>query len=309
MVADFGCARAAGGDAHGDPRYNSPQLWCGKEVSFKTDVWALGMMMYEMLSGGILAFTDEPNISGWSAWYTYDNGRLFKKLQKAMQTPGSQPNWNRISNSGEAMNLVQGMLAYDKRDRIELKDVACHPWFASVRGTSQALPSDLGGTLYKRAVHSDLKMALLNLVASKLQGEQLEYYKQVWQKFDTDHSGTLDTVEFMKVLAELGLDPAAAHEIKMIADVDGDGKIDFNEFVGVIFNKEQLTEAQFEEHLASIFVDFSGSLTEKITAQQLSQAFSDGMPYTIIKQLFDEIDADGDGMVDYAEFKDFVSKM
>merc|ERR1719387_3069550 len=47
MIADFGCVSGDGSGATGDPRYNAPELWKGGVVSFASDVWALGVMLYE----------------------------------------------------------------------------------------------------------------------------------------------------------------------------------------------------------------------------------------------------------------------
>ncbi len=61
MVADFGIARALGvtdgqsltqtGLAIGTPPYMSPEQWTGRDVDGRTDVFALGCVLFEMLEG------------------------------------------------------------------------------------------------------------------------------------------------------------------------------------------------------------------------------------------------------------------
>lgn len=56
-LIDFGIARfadsqlTATGDLIGSPAYMSPEQWRGITVDHKTDVWSLGVLMFEMLSG------------------------------------------------------------------------------------------------------------------------------------------------------------------------------------------------------------------------------------------------------------------
>ena len=47
-------------------------------------------------------------------------------------------------------------------------------------------------------------MALLNLVASKVQGPALEPFRQAWSRYDRDNSGVLDIGEFKALINELG---------------------------------------------------------------------------------------------------------
>jgi WD40 repeat protein len=59
-LMDFGIARVIGGERHtktgvlvGTPEYMAPELWEGKEADKMADLYALGVMAYEMLTGEV----------------------------------------------------------------------------------------------------------------------------------------------------------------------------------------------------------------------------------------------------------------
>lgn len=63
VITDFGLAgepAADGGDLAGTPRYMAPELWRGAAASKASDVYALGVIFYEMVTGAA-PFSDEPS--------------------------------------------------------------------------------------------------------------------------------------------------------------------------------------------------------------------------------------------------------
>ena len=68
---------------------------------------------------------------------------------------------------------------------------------------------------------------------SKLSEEQVAELKQAFAAMDTNNDGQVTKEELKSLLSQLGesVDDAVIDEMIKIADVNGDGKVDFNEFV------------------------------------------------------------------------------
>merc|ERR1712070_1182089 len=94
----------------------------------------------------------------------------------------------------------------DPRQRAALSAALSSPWFRSQSDALGTMPEDVANMLKERSEHSDLKMVLLNMVASKLQGDNLNHYQALWMSFDQDRSGTLNESEFVQMLMAQGMD-------------------------------------------------------------------------------------------------------
>jgi len=71
-LMDFGIARVIGGERHtktgvlvGTPEYMAPELWEGKEADKMADLYALGVMAYEMLTGEVPFTGNTPMAVGY----------------------------------------------------------------------------------------------------------------------------------------------------------------------------------------------------------------------------------------------------
>mmetsp|Transcript_129648 Transcript_129648/g.223937 ORF Transcript_129648/g.223937 Transcript_129648/m.223937 type:complete len:794 (-) Transcript_129648:272-2653(-) len=316
MIADFGCAKGVNVASSGDPRYQPPERWIGGAAgngstpgTYACDVWALGVILFELMSGGMLIFTNHRNICGFNAWKTAMGGELFRRFQQGMLTPGFEPTWTQIQSSGCAMPLCKAMLTRDITKRITLDDALAHPWFNIIAEEPVELEVGVSQHLRKRATLCSLKVALLNLVAQKLQNASLETYHKVWKQFDKDENGVLTIDEFDEMLQSpaLGLDAATAVELHSMADIDGNGNVDFNEFVALMFDPQTMTPAELEQTFKSMFNDLVGTKSE-LSQEELAAAFP-AQANTLIPQLFQNMDTDGNGKVSFSEFSEFLSTM
>jgi len=73
VVSDFGIARTAGGtvttiSTPGTPDYMAPEQWLGRKLDARTDVYALGVTLFSMVTGGERPFIGEsPDAEGTTA--------------------------------------------------------------------------------------------------------------------------------------------------------------------------------------------------------------------------------------------------
>ena len=83
--------------------------------------------------------------------------------------------------------------------------------------------------------------------------EKLDEYKEAFDMFDKDHSGTISVDEIAKIMKNFG-NPMSKDEIReMIKDIDtsGDGELDFDEFV-TLMQRQEVVEDDDDEVLRAL---------------------------------------------------------
>lgn len=116
-ITDFGFARVIEGDMDtsgqfskvGTPLYMSPQILNDQKFSAKTDIWSLGMMLYEMLYGK----------TPWTANSPY---QLFENINTYPLDFPDKP-----IRSQEVKDLLKLMLIVEDRERISWIELFNHP--------------------------------------------------------------------------------------------------------------------------------------------------------------------------------------
>ena len=104
----------------GKMAYNAPEMLRGESYDFKVDVWSLGVVLFEMLTG-ILPFPAK-------------NQHLLERMIISRDL-----NFYRVRESPwflslNANSLVQQMLVKDPTKRISLQEAIEHPWFTDKNG-------------------------------------------------------------------------------------------------------------------------------------------------------------------------------
>lgn len=108
-VSDFGLAKLSSATTHltrtgamlGSPRYMSPEQWRGDDVTAQSDIYSLGVTLYEMLTG------EQP----------YEAGAPYGYMHHALSTPFPSPSNLNSGVSTALDNVVHSMCAKDVRQR------------------------------------------------------------------------------------------------------------------------------------------------------------------------------------------------
>jgi len=148
-----------------------------------------------------------------------------------------------------------------------------------------------------------------NLTGSdQLTEEQVAEFKEAFSLFDKDGDGTVTTKELGTVFRSLGQNPTAAELQDMIngVDADGNGTVDFPDFLSLMSRKMKDTDT--EEELIEAFKVFDKDGGGFIDAAQLrhvmtnlGEKLTDDEVDEIIKEAEDPT-KQSDGVIDFQEF-------
>jgi len=130
-------------------------------------------------------------------------------------------------------------------------------------------------------------------------------FKEAFDEFDKDGSGTISTKELLGVMRSMGQNPTEDELLALVMEVDlnGDGTIDFPEFLEMM--KQKSSEADQEADLKEAFKIFDRDKDGFIDMKELKKV-ANMLGATLSKEEVDEFmkeaDIDGNGKLDYDEF-------
>ena len=305
MVADFGCVKSIGQAASGDPRYEDPLCTRGYPKGSWSDVWSLGVTLFELVSGGMMPWVYRRNVKGFEAFMFAEGGRhpnqygrLYMEFEQSRR--GMVPiDATRCVSGQLAQDLVGKMLTLDPQARISIPDILEHPWMELIGSDEEvALEAEAMEALAARTKGNRLNVGLLNLVGAMLEGDALEFYRGIWSKYETSGDGLLAQSEFEEMLTDGDLnsggpgglcekveDAPPAADIFQLADVDGSGHVSFDEFVGMMFDPDQLTDEDKLTYIKSAFGVLAGE-DGSVSAQEFSDFFKGQDSDDFVNDLF-----------------------
>merc|ERR1712025_349846 len=130
-------------------------------------------------------------------------------------------------------------------------------------------------------------------------------FKEAFDEFDKDHSGTISPEELLGVLRAMGQNPTEDELLNLVleVDIDGNGTIEFEEFLTMM--KKKASEADEEADLREAFKIFDRDKDGFISMKELKKVCS-MLGTMLTKEELDEFmaeaDKDGNGKLDYDEF-------
>ena len=110
-ILDFGIAKMLQEDSNqtncfmGTLAYSSPEQMEGRELDARSDIYSLGVMMFQMLTGKMPLYADPHNFSGWYRTHRLQMPRSFESANSSVKLPKSLE------------NLVMSCLAKSPNDR------------------------------------------------------------------------------------------------------------------------------------------------------------------------------------------------
>ena len=137
-----------------------------------------------------------------------------------------------------------------------------------------------------------------------LDKESIDECKEVFDLFDKDKDGAIETKELGHVLNALGVNPTQSELLEMIneVDVDGLGKIKFQAFLELYKRKKNASDS--EEDLIEAFkvLDKDGNgIIEASELRHLLTNLGNALSEEEADEMVREVDIDGDGLINYHE--------
>ena len=142
-------------------------------------------------------------------------------------------------------------------------------------------------------------------MVENLSEEKITEFKAAFELFDKDRDGTITTKELGILMRNLGQNPSEEELKQMIreVDLDGNGTIDFKEFLCLMVKKMKGTDT--EEELLEAFKVFDRDGNGYITSHELRYIMTnlgEGLTPEEVEEMVKDADLDTDGQIDYDEF-------
>ncbi|CCF59500.1 hypothetical protein KAFR_0H00900 [Kazachstania africana CBS 2517] len=147
-------------------------------------------------------------------------------------------------------------------------------------------------------------------MTAKLTNDQIRQYKEAFDLFDTDHSGSISATELATVMRSLGLNPDESEVEDLIneIDIDGNHEIEFNEFLTLM--ARQTDSGDSTQELIDAFKVFDKNGDGLISFSELKQVFKsvgEDMSEEDMEQMFQDV-TNGSNVMTLSQFMTIFSK-
>ena len=283
----------------GTPLYIAPEV-LNNNYNEKCDLWSCGVILYIMLCG-VPPFTGENDDEIYCA---VKQGRV----------SFDEAEWDSVSS--DAKDLILKLLTKDISKRYSARQALAHPWIRKQKNKENIVNSN---TLRKivnnlkrySATHKLQQATLAYIVHNLTRKEDTDHLRAVFIHFDDNGDGRLTRDELVKGLnMVLPLDESEkeVNRVMKIIDVDGNGFIEFEEFLRAGLDKEKILT---EDNLKTAFMLFDINTRNKVSPTELKQVLgngSDNIDDHVWKELVNDIDLNKDGEISFDEFTTMMLK-
>jgi calcium-dependent protein kinase len=289
-IIDFGlsCPFTAGQilkTKAGTPYYVAPEVLEGAYTE-RSDLWSCGVIMFVLHCG-------------YPPFFGENDGEVLKKV-KSGKFEFAQQDWKNIS--ADCKDLITKLLTKKYSDRFSALQALGHNW--SKNAVSQTeIGKDIVATLRATVASTKLKKLALKAIATTMGSAQIKELQTAFKDLDADGDGHLTTTELKEGLKKAGVKDEEIDRIYASMDVDGSGKIDYEEFLTSTIEKRVKME---DSTLWNAFKMFDKNNDGKISREELKAVGENLDGAMFKKEALDELmksDNNGDGHIDFDEFK------
>lgn len=136
--------------------------------------------------------------------------------------------------------------------------------------------------------------------------EELEQFRTSFDLYDIDKGGTISMSELEIVMKSLGADEKEIEDIMKVADINGDGEIDIDEYMNLLISRRKQMKAILLTFQA-IDTDGSGQISKNEFLSFMRQ-LDPSLTENEIVEMINGAEMDGDGEIDLDEFKAMTSQ-
>jgi len=298
-LIDFGFAQAVRPghetmfDQLGTPSYMAPELWADRETPYDSsvDMWALGVVTYMLLSG------QRP----------FHHSDKKEKSRMIREDPLRFPSqhWEHISQ--EAKDFCTALMQKRPKDRLPASEAVHHPWIKQASHIHHGVDASKMLEKHNEVVQAletfsekdDLARLALEVIAFSTPPGKLEELRLLFQKMDTDDSGTINMAEFKDAMAKQNIPNDRIEQIFNSIDVSRNGEVDYTEFLAAAINSQENLVARSSIKAAFNSLDRDGD--GYITREDIISSLGSHTTEASIKRYL--LHSDDKGRVSYQIFK------
>lgn len=192
----------------------------------------------------------------------------------------------------------------DAKERLTAPKALEHPWIVNRAEAAAPVDGDVISSLYHFAQESKFRRSCMLAMAWSLGNEERAKIRSQFEAMDRNHEGTITLAEFKQVVQEnFHMEDTEVKRCFEALDAAHNNEIQYSEFLAAMVSSRI---GLHDDHLHSAFRRFDIDNTGYIDAANLKAVFGDDYTDNDINGMMNEVDANHDGKISYAEFIQYV---